>query len=704
MNSQESLTTEKLLVLLEKDKTLNEAQRQAISQVEGPVWILAGPGSGKTETLVLRTLNLLLVHRVPPRAIFLTTFTRKAARNLLSRLIDYKSQIEGKVSIREAERIRDINVMDIYIGTLHSLAWDILREFGQSDLSEKRLMEEIETLFFVYVHLKKDDIDAVWNGLKHLRNSRSGYVRGWSRINTVLNLMNRIVEDRINPYRDDYEEEWVKNLIQLYHKYKKTLDRYNRIDFAHVQKDFLDFLESSLGRDFLEGDGSLLRPGIQYVMVDEYQDTNPIQEAIYFKLAARTGNLCVVGDDDQAIYRFRGGTVACMLRFPDMAKRKLGKEPETISLSVNYRSVPAIVDYINDYINKRFPQSSGVRAPKKPLQSARDNTDVCLFYINPKKMKRRKDVAEAVAEVIQKATSNNYISNYAECAILLRSTRVSKISWTRYIQDALEKKGIPYYNPRNRAAQNQEEIQLILQVFKYIVSKDDKSDLSSDSKLRHQGKDFLEKVLSVNVSDDMKKAIKLIRIGSKKRKIEWLQLFYYFLAIEPLSKWKDEAFRAERLGMFSSLLEAFSLTPRKGKEVGQDHRYIYFRSKSTKSFWEFFTKYIEEEGLNDPEDEDIVVPEGHVPIMTIHQAKGLEFRMVFVVNEEWSSPSIEHTAEHVLRKYAYESYIGKSFLPEELARHDSARLHYVAYSRAKDCLFVIERRDGKYYTIRKVGV
>src|SRR5262249_45064820 len=139
-----------------------------------------------------------------------------------------------------------------------------------------------------------------------------------------------------------------------------------RCDFAHLQARFLEFLSQPAGRQLLDGvEGKT--PRLKYVLVDEYQDTNPLQERIYLALGSRRPhNIAVVGDDDQALYRFRGGTVAGMVNFDKACKAAFGLAPSTVQLVENYRSHAEIVAFFNAYIGSFAEmQRLGVRAPGK---------------------------------------------------------------------------------------------------------------------------------------------------------------------------------------------------------------------------------------------------------------------------------------------------------------------------------------------------
>jgi DNA helicase-2/ATP-dependent DNA helicase PcrA len=336
-------------------RRLNEDQKKAIAHGNGPLWVLAGPGSGKTEVLVLRCLKLALVDEIPPRSIILTTFTEKAARSLKERLLTRKASIEAKFP-----SVKDIDVSAIRVGTLHSIASDVMHEFRYLPYQNVQLLDELEQLMFVHKksaiaagqgsQLKSPPPDEFWVTFGFLLDRHTGFYPGkWKRAKAGVDLFDRIVEDRIDQTSMMAATELTyKMAVELYRDYAHELESSKQVDFAHLQSHFLNFLESPQASLFLKGDGSPARPGVRHILVDEYQDTNPIQELIYFKLASRNPhNLSVVGDDEQALYRFRGGDVRCILSFETAVAKSWGTKPTKVYLTLNYRSLDPIVSFFN---------------------------------------------------------------------------------------------------------------------------------------------------------------------------------------------------------------------------------------------------------------------------------------------------------------------------------------------------------------------
>jgi DNA helicase II / ATP-dependent DNA helicase PcrA len=180
-----------------------------------------------------------------------------------------------------------------------------------------------------------------------------------------------------------------------------------------------------MGRLFLDGDGSRIHPGIRYVLVDEYQDTNPIQEAIYFAISGNTHNLCIVGDDDQALYRFRGGTVECMVTFDQACNRAWGVLFDTNMqefLSVNYRSHPDIVAYYDQYISSfavmRLDRARVRGKPRLSSQSTISGDYPAVAYIHGSRIE---EAANNFAVFVRGLLDNNIIEMPSQCALLMKS-------------------------------------------------------------------------------------------------------------------------------------------------------------------------------------------------------------------------------------------------------------------------------------------
>lgn len=334
---------------------LDEYQTKVVTHATGPLWVIAGPGSGKTDSIVLRCLKLIVVDGVTPRSIIVTTFTEKAARNIEDRVASYMRHL-----IKIDPSLQQVDYTRLRVGTLHGLCNDIMQEFRYVGYQNFRLLSDMEQRLFITEHSSLASIEPpkeqleLWTKLPYLasgfdpvtggqwRPQHGRFPNRWVRARGAQMLFNRIVEERVAVKKMRRKGGFWSIVSDAYEEYRDKLFSRYRCDFAHLQAKFLDFLTTPQGKLFLQGDGTDLYPGVSHVLVDEYQDTNPMQEEIYLRLASPSPhNLCVVGDDDQALYRFRGGTVECMVNFAAACKRGWGTElPDRARqpLPVNYRS------------------------------------------------------------------------------------------------------------------------------------------------------------------------------------------------------------------------------------------------------------------------------------------------------------------------------------------------------------------------------
>lgn len=326
----------------------NPEQRRAILHTEGPLYLPASPGSGKTRVLLWRTVNLIACHGVAPERIFVATFTEKAARQLREGL---RALLGAVTNITE----QPYDVDRMYVGTVHSLCERILsdRRFFPDRLAGRppALLDELTQYFQLYrkshwqsliENLELGDEPMLSVNTLFGKKSRSRH----ECVMNCLALFNRLSEECLCPEDwqgktfDMVDKETFEALLTCYERYCAALEEHPaRTDFALLQQEALKVVQGYTGA-----------PIFSHVIVDEYQDTNTIQERLYFALARETHNLCVVGDEDQALYRFRGATVENFVQFPVRCSQHFEQTPEKIPLSTNYRSRAEIVNTYTDFI------------------------------------------------------------------------------------------------------------------------------------------------------------------------------------------------------------------------------------------------------------------------------------------------------------------------------------------------------------------
>lgn len=304
----------------------NEAQREAIDSTNGLVLITAGPGTGKTFTLVKRAVYLIQECGVKPEQIMMATFTEKAAKELITRITN-----------ELAKRDISVNVNEMYIGTFHSLCLRIIKEHLEYTRLKRnyRLLDTFDQKYLVFRNYYKfKNID----GIDTLLPARGT----WKRSDEICNYANHLSEEMVDieALQSDSNAD-IRTLGKILKVYQEMLEEGNLIDFSTIQTECYRLLVEN--KEILEE----LQNKLQYLMIDEYQDTNYIQEQIVFLLGAKHHNICVVGDDDQGLYRFRGATIRNILEFPYKFENE---ECKVIPLVVNYRSNSDIVDFYNEWM------------------------------------------------------------------------------------------------------------------------------------------------------------------------------------------------------------------------------------------------------------------------------------------------------------------------------------------------------------------
>jgi DNA helicase-2/ATP-dependent DNA helicase PcrA len=711
--------------------TITEQQRAVIEHGNGPLWVIAGPGSGKTEVLVLRSLKLVCVEKVPPASIIITTFTERAAKNLQDRMALYKEHLT-----KAEASLRRVDLALVRVGTLHSLCNDIMQEHRYPDYQNVRLLDEMEQLLFVYEHselaqsnppqtqlsfwLRLDYLVDGWDPISNTKWNRNFMPSRWRRTRAAVSLFNHIAEDMLDVAKMASKgAEW-EILAKAYKQYVDSLASHYRCDFAHVQKRFLEFLKSPRGSQFLKGDGSEEHPGVHSVLVDKYQDTNLIQEAIYLGMAAaKPHNLTVVGDDDQALYRFRGATVECMVTFDKACQRAWGLSPKSVPqlpLMANFRSHSRIVDWCSDYIESfDTMRKPGARAPGKPRLSSKSSIAGNHPSVALLERRNKEGVADAFAELVDNLLKNRIVQQASQCALVLKSTREIP-RWASMYVDALRSRGFPTYNPRSRALLLQEEVMAALGGLVEVLDLQGKAqaavygdgiqNMATDWRTTYREIAKANPNLAQYVARARQRIAEipqnqLIMLSGSSGPLNFpatlQELFYHLLNHEPLRTWLDDRERTVRLGTLTKAVEAYCSNPVPGKETPTRG---FLRTSSTaagevsfnwrQNFYYALVGLLVSQGLDEPEDEEEFFPPDRLPVMTVHQVKGLEFPFVFVGGlTEDAEPSAAHWLEDNLLMFRQSAPASQPFNAKERALQDLARFYYVAYSRAQYALVML---------------
>ena len=399
--------------ILKRDISSNHDQKKAIlSPVDKSLFIVAGPGSGKTTVMVLKILKYIFVDDVNPSEILATTFTRKAADELYSRILGWGDEIKNYLidnadedNFEDFLKIDRIDFNQIQIGTTDSIAEALLRDYKKPGENQSIVIEEfvansamIKILIENERYLNKDLVEY----LKEL--SGRNKLEEPSHLSQILiEIKNRIYYDQVDLdelYEQTQNERGAHAALDCIKEYENTLKKRNTIDFAMLESKFLKKLKDGDLKTFLDE--------IKIVLIDEYQDTNLIQEDIYFTIAQSAlengGNITVVGDDDQSLYRFRGATVDLFTNYKKRIKERLSIDVEEINLRTNYRSTENIIQHCNqfaeldmEYQNARVENKPKIIAP----DFEKDKMPVLgLFRNNPEMLAM--DLAKLINQLVNK--------------------------------------------------------------------------------------------------------------------------------------------------------------------------------------------------------------------------------------------------------------------------------------------------------------
>ena len=397
---------------------LDAGQRELIRRLEGPVLGIAGPGAGKTLSVALRAANILLLGKAEPGELLLCTYNTDAAGELRQRL-DTVGRAAGY----------DGDLGQARVCTIHSLCGRLLAAYPERVGLRPgfRLLDKGEQWRFVYQRFG----EVFGPDLEDLEG------RGWRRrrsvVRNALKYFDRICDELILPWNlTRSRSPFLAALGRCYRRYQNLLLDRNVADFAHLQAwaDLLLYDDDVADR---------ISGGVRYLMCDEYQDTSYVQERILLRLAERHGNICVVGDEDQSLYRFRGASVQNILRF---AERLPGCH--AVELTVNYRSHPAIVsaygrcmasaDWSNPDPGGKPFRHAKVIVPHAPEQYDDYPAVIAVEGQDPA------DEGRQLAELLRFLKECRVIAGYDQAALLLHS--VGKWVSKPYL-DAFIGAGIP---------------------------------------------------------------------------------------------------------------------------------------------------------------------------------------------------------------------------------------------------------------------
>ena len=595
-------------------KELNDKQEEAVLYNDGPLLIIAGAGAGKTKTLTTKIAYLIEEKKVSPYSICAITFTNKAAKEMKDRIYALIGDEAKKLTV----------------STFHSFGLKLIRENYQTLGYEKNfvIMDSEDSITVVRKILKEMNLDIKIYNPKAIRNKISSFKN---------EMQSPEMIDRFAV--SDYE----KIIKEVYEKYEKKLKKNNSVDF-----DDLLLLPIELFKkhpDILDR----YQDYYQYILVDEYQDTNEAQYILTKLLSEKNRKITCVGDDSQSIYSFRGANYRNILNF-----EKDYKDAKTILLEQNYRSTSTILDAANQVIRNNKMKK------EKNLWTARGVGEKIKYY----RAYNERDEADYVARNILELQNKGVEPE--DIAVLYRTNAQSRV-----LEEEMLKNNIPYK---------------IIGSINFYSRKEIK-DLLAYLRLIHNSRDNVSLLRVINTP---KRGIGLKTIENLTEKADSKGISIY----DAIDSGKELAFK-ETIEKLKSIANDLTLTELIDKVLDasglkqelerEDTLEAEVRLENLEEFKSITKEFEEREGLVSLEEflletslvsdvEDYKNDPNRISLMTVHSVKGLEFAHVFVVGlEEGIFPHMNSLMEN-------------SEVEEE------RRLMYVAITRAKDDLHLINAR------------
>jgi DNA helicase II / ATP-dependent DNA helicase PcrA len=722
-------------------KQLNAPQEACVRhEPQSGLMIVAGPGSGKTTVLVLRALRHMLVDGMPPENVLITTFTNKASAELRTRLMDWGiALVDHFVAVNRAPEttswLRSIDVTLCRVGTLDSFCQKWLGATKGVGAPSPIMLEAFAAKF---IYRRKIFGPAYRSGRKESLNQyfqqytfEGMPIRNQTSAADISQTINdRLIQDLVdqNSFKSKPGEHAAARLFQ-----SDMLDRYR----AYLRdKTLYDF--SLCAEAILTGfaDGRLYPNSaiaeVKALLIDEYQDTNPLQEAIYFEVAKRSGaSITIVGDDDQALYRFRGATVELFTNFKKRISDAVPSLPiHTEYLAINHRSTPSIIDFFNSFAT--FDASfGGARIEGKPLirhYNPENGANVLGMFRNS-----QAELATSIASLLQNVFGGSGFAvpdtdtiicvdpkegALGDAVLLSSSVKEFKDDGNPRLPSLLrldlERQGMGVFNPRGQALRDVPLVQSLLGLLVLCLDKTNRLEVEI-GRLTQEAVNYIGQwrnmgIAFVESNPDPKTKVaglpQFVKTWREKStgKDQWpediplLDLFYKLIAWIP-------AFQSDPEHLV--YLEAILRCVAQGANYSPYSLAVLNKAphdeRSRASIFSDLLAPIAEGVVDIDEDLLFSIPRNRLSIMTIHQAKGLEFPLVIVdVGSEFkinhakqafrrfpTSPSstvlmeshlADHTAIGKLRKTR--SDIDRTF-------DDLVRLYYVAFSRPQSVLLLV---------------
>ncbi|MFA1733844.1 ATP-dependent helicase [Fusobacterium animalis] len=602
------------LNLLEK---LNDKQREAASQIDGSILILAGAGSGKTRTITYRIAHMIENVGISPYSILAVTFTNKAAKEMRERVEELVGDIAKACTI----------------STFHSFGMRLLRMYGKE--------VGYNSNFTIY------DTDDQKRIVKAILKGQNLSINGVKLTERDLVSMISKIKEQIKTL-DEYSV-MNKQIVEVYDKYNRALLESNAMDFSDILLNTYKLLQKS---EILEK----VQNKYKYIMIDEYQDTNNLQYKIIDLIARKSSNLCVVGDENQSIYGFRGANILNILNFENNYNNA-----KIIKLEENYRSTTTILDAANELIKN----NKSSKDKKLWTQNGKGDLIKVLACDNAR------DEVSRIIEIIKENHQNGIA--YRDMTILYRTNAQSRLFEEGFLRYNIPHKvfgGVSFYS---RA-----EIKDIIAYLSIIINPQDELNLQRIINVpkRKVGEKGIEKIITYARENNLNllealshiKEISGLTVVGKEKILEMYDI---------IKELKDLSYTETASYIVQTLIDKIKYIDYIKENYSDAETRIENIDEFKNSILELenvvgelrLNEYLENVSLISATD-DLEEKSDYVKLMTIHNSKGLEFPIVFLVGFE------------------NEIFPGTRAMFEEKEMEEERRLCYVALTRAEKKLYL----------------
>ena len=604
------------------EELVNEEQKKAIEHIDGPLLIIAGAGSGKTRVLTYRYAHLVMNYSISFENILAITFTNKAADEMKDRI----------------SNLLNLEVSPKWISTFHSSCVKILRIHGHliGFKNNFTIYDQSDSLKLIRNCMRENDVDLKQYSPKRFQ----------AHISSLKNM-------RVSPGEslETAESFFEVKVAEIYTSYQKKLILSNSMDFDDLLNRTVELLETS--------DQALeyWSKKFQYIMVDEYQDTNLVQYKLIELLSSKHKNLCVVGDSDQSIYAFRGADIRNIEEF-----EKDFTNSTIITLEKNYRSSQKILDIANAVISNN-PR----KKDKKLWTDNEDGLDVNVLNFNSER--------EEARWIVQEISNTLNKDEFDEVAIFYRTNNQSRI-----FEEELRKQSLNYRVIGNVRFYDRKEIKDVLSYLNYLVNQDDSVSF--------------ERILNVPRRGIGDSTLQKLRDYANSKNISVSNVIEHIDDIDSLSErvinqinnFKELVTELKTYaieGPSKSIIKILELTGYKDELIKEGTLESQMRIENLD---ELLTAAFEFENLYDEEvedpyskvrdyleslalftDSDDITDEDKVLLMTFHNAKGLEFPVVFMTGmEENIFPNQKSENEFDIQEERRLCYVGMTRAEKKL--------------------------------------